>query len=167
VGGLIYWLIIGLIAGFLTGKVMGTAGKDVLTTIITGIIGALVGGFVMSLLGGAYAGGFIRNVIVATLGAILVTWAYRKFAARRQPWASARDWWWLEAAEPPPGAHHLGGRQRSLHGVGKRHPQRLGDATPVVLIGARKMTELPELDMFGRLAQAARDTIGHAAALFG
>lgn len=82
-GGIFYWLIIGLIAGAITGKLMGAGKEDILMTIITGIVGALVGGFVMSMLGFSYTGGFIYNVIVAVLGAILVTWAYRKVAARR------------------------------------------------------------------------------------
>jgi uncharacterized membrane protein YeaQ/YmgE (transglycosylase-associated protein family) len=82
-GGILYWLVIGLIAGLVTGKLMGAPKEDLLMTIITGIVGALVGGFVMSVLGFRFAGGFIYNIIVAVLGAILLTWAYRKFVARR------------------------------------------------------------------------------------
>jgi uncharacterized membrane protein YeaQ/YmgE (transglycosylase-associated protein family) len=81
-GGIIYWAIIGLIAGYITGKVMGAPAGDILSTIITGIIGAFVGGFLMNILGFPFAGGSIRNIIVAVLGAMLVTWGYRKLKAR-------------------------------------------------------------------------------------
>ena len=81
-GGIIYWLIIGLIAGVITGKVMGAPNSDLLATTITGLVGAIVGYFLMSLLGFAGTGGMIRNVIVAVLGAMVVTWAYRKMRAR-------------------------------------------------------------------------------------
>jgi uncharacterized membrane protein YeaQ/YmgE (transglycosylase-associated protein family) len=81
-GGILYWIIIGLIAGFVTGKLMGAQSGDVLMTIITGIAGAFVGGFIMSLLGFSYTGGLVYNVIVAVFGAVVLTWAYRKFKAR-------------------------------------------------------------------------------------
>ena len=50
-------------------------------TIITGIAGAFVGGFLMTLLGFSYTGGLIYNIIVAVLGAALLTWGYRKMKA--------------------------------------------------------------------------------------
>ena len=81
-GGIIYWLVIGLIAGVITGKLMGFPNRDLLTSIITGIVGAIAGGFVMSLLGFSFTGGLIYNVIVAVFGAVLLTWAFRKFTAR-------------------------------------------------------------------------------------
>jgi uncharacterized membrane protein YeaQ/YmgE (transglycosylase-associated protein family) len=41
--------------------------------IIVGILGALVGGFIMSHLGYAGSGGLIYTVIVAVIGAVLLT----------------------------------------------------------------------------------------------
>jgi uncharacterized membrane protein YeaQ/YmgE (transglycosylase-associated protein family) len=81
-GGILYWIIIGLVAGLITGKVMGVPSSDVLMTIITGIAGAFVGGFLMNLLGFGYTGGLIYNIIVAVLGAVLLTWGYRKIKAK-------------------------------------------------------------------------------------
>jgi len=81
-GGILYWIIIGLVAGLITGKLMGAPSSDVLITIITGIAGAFVGGFLMSLLGFGYTGGLIYDIIVAVLGAVLLTWGYRKLKAR-------------------------------------------------------------------------------------
>jgi uncharacterized membrane protein YeaQ/YmgE (transglycosylase-associated protein family) len=81
-GGILYWIIIGLVAGLITGKLMGAPSSDMLMTIITGIAGAFVGGFLMSLLGFGYTGGLIYNIIVAVLGAVLLTWGYRKLKSR-------------------------------------------------------------------------------------
>jgi uncharacterized membrane protein YeaQ/YmgE (transglycosylase-associated protein family) len=80
--GVIWWLIVGLLAGWLTGKVMG-GGGGVLTDIIVGLIGALAGGFLMSLLGFSAEGGMIYTIFVAFLGAVFVTWIYRKFMAKK------------------------------------------------------------------------------------
>jgi uncharacterized membrane protein YeaQ/YmgE (transglycosylase-associated protein family) len=79
--GVIWWLIVGLIAGGLTGKLMG-GGGGVLMDIILGLIGALAGGFLMSLVGFKAEGGMIYTILVAVIGAIVVTWLYRKIVAK-------------------------------------------------------------------------------------
>jgi uncharacterized membrane protein YeaQ/YmgE (transglycosylase-associated protein family) len=79
--GIIWWLIVGLIAGWLTGRIMG-GGGGALMDIILGLVGALVGGFLMSLLGFKAEGGMIYTIIVAVIGAVLVTWIYRKFVPK-------------------------------------------------------------------------------------
>jgi uncharacterized membrane protein YeaQ/YmgE (transglycosylase-associated protein family) len=76
--GIISWLIVGLIAGWLTGKIMGGPGKGVLMDIIIGLIGALGGGFIMGLFGFKPEGGFIYTIIVAVIGAVVLTWIFRK-----------------------------------------------------------------------------------------
>jgi uncharacterized membrane protein YeaQ/YmgE (transglycosylase-associated protein family) len=58
-------------------------GGGVLTDIILGLVGALAGGLLMSLLGFKPEGGLIYTIIVAVIGAILVTWIYRRFVAKR------------------------------------------------------------------------------------
>jgi uncharacterized membrane protein YeaQ/YmgE (transglycosylase-associated protein family) len=80
--GIIWWLIVGLIAGWLTGKIMG-GGGGILMDIIIGLIGALAGGFLMSLLGFRAEGGLIYTIIVAVIGAVLLTWIYRKIVRPR------------------------------------------------------------------------------------
>ena len=79
--GIIWWLIVGLIAGWLTGKIMGGSGKGVLMDIIIGLVGALAGGFLMRLVGFAGEGGMIYTIIVAVIGAVMLTWIYRKVTA--------------------------------------------------------------------------------------
>jgi len=80
--GIIWWLIVGLIAGWLTGKIMG-GGGGILMDIIIGLVGALAGGFLMSLLGFRAEGGLIYTIIVAVIGAVLLTWIYRKIVRPR------------------------------------------------------------------------------------
>jgi len=80
--GIIWWLIVGLIAGWLTGKIMGSPGKGALMDIIIGLIGALAGGFLMRLLGFRGEGGMIYTILVAVLGAVILTWIFRKFATK-------------------------------------------------------------------------------------
>jgi uncharacterized membrane protein YeaQ/YmgE (transglycosylase-associated protein family) len=72
----LWWILVGLIAGWLTGKIMKGSGYGVIGDIVIGILGALVGGWLMDKFGFG-AGGFIYTVIVATLGAILLTWLFR------------------------------------------------------------------------------------------
>ena len=80
--GIIWWLIVGLIAGWLTGKIMGSPGKGALMDIIIGLIGALVGGFLMQLLGFRGEGGMIYTILVAVLGAVILTWIFRKMSTK-------------------------------------------------------------------------------------
>lgn len=80
---IVWWLIVGLIAGWLTGKIMGGTGKGALMDIIIGLIGALAGGFLMGLLGFRPEGGLIYTIIVAVIGAVILTWIWRKFSPNR------------------------------------------------------------------------------------
>lgn len=76
--GIIFWIIVGLIAGWLTGKIMSGNGYGPLMDIIVGIVGAVVGGFLMShLFGAAGSGGLIYSIVVATIGAVILTFLLR------------------------------------------------------------------------------------------
>jgi uncharacterized membrane protein YeaQ/YmgE (transglycosylase-associated protein family) len=50
--------------------------------LLIGIVGALIGGFIATRLGFEYAG-FVGNLVVATLGAILLIVIVRAFRGRR------------------------------------------------------------------------------------
>jgi uncharacterized membrane protein YeaQ/YmgE (transglycosylase-associated protein family) len=78
-GGLLYWIIVGLIAGFLAGKVMKGGGYGVLMDIILGILGAIVGGWLFGLLGISAGGGLIGGILVAFVGAVILIWLTRVF----------------------------------------------------------------------------------------
>ena len=78
-GGVIWWLVVGLIAGILASFVMRGGGYGFVGDIIVGLIGALIGGFLMSLLG-LGGGGFVWTVIVAFIGACILIAILHAFA---------------------------------------------------------------------------------------
>ena len=46
--------------------------------IILGIVGAIIGGFLMRLVGFTGSGGMIYTIIIAIIGAVILTWVVRK-----------------------------------------------------------------------------------------
>lgn len=81
--GFIGWIVIGLLAGGLAKLLM--PGKDpggCLLTILLGIAGAMVAGFLGRALGW-YEAGEGAGFIAATLGALLILFAYRLFLRKR------------------------------------------------------------------------------------
>lgn len=75
---ILWWIAVGLVAGWLTGKIMKGEEHNSLMDIVIGIAGALVGGFAMHLLGFKAEGGLIYTILVATGGAVLLTFIRRK-----------------------------------------------------------------------------------------
>ena len=78
--GILGWIVFGLIVGALAKLVMpGNDPGGIIVTILLGIAGALVGGFVGRALGW-YSPGEPAGFIMATLGAVLLLFIYRKTA---------------------------------------------------------------------------------------
>jgi uncharacterized membrane protein YeaQ/YmgE (transglycosylase-associated protein family) len=72
------WIVFGLIVGAVAKLLM--PGKDpggIIVTMLLGIVGAIVGGFIGRALG-LYSQGQSAGFIMATVGAILVLFIYRK-----------------------------------------------------------------------------------------
>jgi uncharacterized membrane protein YeaQ/YmgE (transglycosylase-associated protein family) len=76
-GGLLWWIIVGLIAGFLAGKVMKGGGYGIVVDIILGMLGAVLGGWIFGLLGIGIGGGLIGSILVAFVGAVILIWITR------------------------------------------------------------------------------------------
>jgi len=78
--GIISWIVLGLIVGVLAKSIMpGQDPGGIIVTILIGIAGALVGGFIASFLGlGTLTGFSLRSIVVATAGALLLLFGYRK-----------------------------------------------------------------------------------------
>ena len=85
-GGIVWWLLVGLIAGALAGLVMRGGGYGIVGDIIVGLVGALIGGFLASLVG-LGGSGFIGTTIIAFIGAcvfIAILRAVTGSSARRR-----------------------------------------------------------------------------------
>ncbi len=78
-------LVIGIIAGYIAEKVTASD-HGLLTNLLVGIAGSFVGGTLANLLNVAFYG-WLGNLIVASVGAILVLWVWKSI---RGPAAPAR-----------------------------------------------------------------------------
>jgi uncharacterized membrane protein YeaQ/YmgE (transglycosylase-associated protein family) len=71
------WIILGLVAGFIGSKVVNKSGEGFILDIILGVVGAIVGGWIFSVFGAHGVTGLnIYSLIVAVIGAIVVLFAY-------------------------------------------------------------------------------------------
>ncbi|HEX8076991.1 MAG TPA: GlsB/YeaQ/YmgE family stress response membrane protein [Chthoniobacterales bacterium] len=84
---IILWLIFGALAGWIASLIMGTnRSQGLLLDIVMGILGALIGGFLSAnLLGrGVSNNPFdIVSLVIAVIGAIILTMIVRAVAGRR------------------------------------------------------------------------------------
>lgn len=78
--GIISWLVMGLIVGALAKWIM--PGKDpggLGITIVIGIAGAMLGGWLSTLFGMGGVDGFnLGSITIATVGALILLWLYRR-----------------------------------------------------------------------------------------
>jgi uncharacterized membrane protein YeaQ/YmgE (transglycosylase-associated protein family) len=83
--GILAWIIIGIIAGWLTGKIMKGSGFGVLMDMVVGLIGAMIGGFISYHLGlgGVREHGLIVSIVIAVIGAVILTWIVRLVTGNR------------------------------------------------------------------------------------
>lgn len=77
IGGLIWWIIVGLVAGWAAGKIMKGSGYGPLVDIALGIVGAVIGGFLLGLVG-IQSSGLIGSILVAIFGAVFLIWLSRR-----------------------------------------------------------------------------------------
>jgi uncharacterized membrane protein YeaQ/YmgE (transglycosylase-associated protein family) len=84
--GIIAWIIIGIVAGFITGKLMKGSGFGVFMDMVVGLVGALIGGFLSSQLGMGSTSehGLIGSIIIAVIGAVLLTLVVRLVTRNRK-----------------------------------------------------------------------------------
>lgn len=80
---ILYWIIVGIVAGGLAKAITPGSSmepKGCLYTTILGIAGSVIVGFIMQTVFGANGGGgLIGTIIGATIGAVLLILAFRKF----------------------------------------------------------------------------------------
>ena len=83
--GIIAWIIIGALAGWITGKIMKGSGFGFLMDMIVGLVGAMIGGFISSHLGlgGVGQHGLIMSIVIAVIGAVILTLLLRLISGNR------------------------------------------------------------------------------------
>jgi uncharacterized membrane protein YeaQ/YmgE (transglycosylase-associated protein family) len=83
--GIFAWIIIGAVAGWLTGKIMKGSGFGFIMDMVVGLIGAVIGGFISSHLGlgGVNEHGLMISILIAVVGAVLLTLILRLISGNR------------------------------------------------------------------------------------
>jgi uncharacterized membrane protein YeaQ/YmgE (transglycosylase-associated protein family) len=75
---IVAWVVLGLIAGFIGSKLVNRTGEGFILDIALGIVGAVVGGWLFSMFGMSGVTGLnIYSLIVAVVGAVVFLLAYR------------------------------------------------------------------------------------------
>src|SRR5882724_7013603 len=73
----IAWIVLGLIAGFIASKIVNKQGEGFILDIVLGIVGAVVGGWLFTQFGAVGVTGFnLWSILVAVIGAIVVLVIY-------------------------------------------------------------------------------------------
>jgi uncharacterized membrane protein YeaQ/YmgE (transglycosylase-associated protein family) len=75
-----YWfwvILIGILAGFLAGKLMQGRGFGLIVDLLLGIVGSFIGSWIFARLGIATTGGFIGQLLVSLVGALLLLFIVR------------------------------------------------------------------------------------------
>ncbi len=75
-------LLVGFLAGYIAERTMNRD-HGILTNILVGIAGSFVGGTLSGLVGITYYG-FLGNLVVAVLGAVLILWIFGRSETRRK-----------------------------------------------------------------------------------
>lgn len=88
--GIISWIVLGLIAGFLASLMVNKSGEGFLGDIILGIIGAVVGGFIARALGINGVTGFnLYSILIAAVGAVICLVIYHAMRGTSGPTRTA------------------------------------------------------------------------------
>jgi uncharacterized membrane protein YeaQ/YmgE (transglycosylase-associated protein family) len=66
------WIVVGGIAGILADLFVTRISVGLLGAIVVGILGAFIGGWLFGVLGISIGGGFVADVIVALVGAVVL-----------------------------------------------------------------------------------------------
>jgi uncharacterized membrane protein YeaQ/YmgE (transglycosylase-associated protein family) len=74
---LLTWVVLGLVAGFLGSKLINKSGEGFILDIVLGIVGAIVGGFLFNMFGARGVTGLnLYSLFVAVIGSIVFLVVY-------------------------------------------------------------------------------------------
>ncbi|HTT38699.1 MAG TPA: GlsB/YeaQ/YmgE family stress response membrane protein [Burkholderiales bacterium] len=77
---LLAWIVLGLVAGFIASKIVNKSGEGFILDIVLGVVGAVVGGWLFTSFGMPGVTGFnLYSVLVAVVGAALLLVVYHAF----------------------------------------------------------------------------------------
>jgi uncharacterized membrane protein YeaQ/YmgE (transglycosylase-associated protein family) len=80
---IIFWVFAGLVASWLTSRLMVGRGYGPIMDFVAGLVGAIAGGFLMSHFFGGGPGDLFYSVVVAGIGAVVLTVLLRLIARGR------------------------------------------------------------------------------------
>ena len=76
------WIFLGLVSGFLASKIVNKQGEGFVLDVVLGVVGAIIGGFLFTKMGAAGVSGFnLYSMFVAVIGSIIVLVAYHALFA--------------------------------------------------------------------------------------
>jgi uncharacterized membrane protein YeaQ/YmgE (transglycosylase-associated protein family) len=80
----IAWIVLGLISGFIASKLVNKSGDGFVLDVLLGIIGAVVGGYLFQTFGMSGVSGVnIYSILIAVIGAVVVLVIYHALFRRR------------------------------------------------------------------------------------
>jgi len=78
------WIVLGLISGFIASKLVNKSGEGFVVDVILGIVGALLGGWLFNTFGMAGVTGVnLYSMVVAVIGAVVLLALYHAITGRR------------------------------------------------------------------------------------
>ncbi len=81
---IVAWIVLGLVSGFIASKIVNKSGDGFVLDVILGIVGALVGGFLFNMVGSIGVTGLnVWSMFVAVVGAVVVLVIKHALAGRR------------------------------------------------------------------------------------
>jgi uncharacterized membrane protein YeaQ/YmgE (transglycosylase-associated protein family) len=81
---IIAWIVLGLISGFIASKIVNKTGEGFILDVVLGIVGAIVGGLLFTQFGAAGITGFnLYSMFVAVIGAVVILVLYHALFSRR------------------------------------------------------------------------------------
>ncbi len=81
--GVIAWIVLGLIAGFIASLLVNKHGEGFIGDILLGVIGAIIGGFIAQFIGFNGVTGFnLYSILIAVCGAVVCLVIYHALRGR-------------------------------------------------------------------------------------
>ncbi len=78
------WIVLGLVAGFIGSKVVNKSGEGFILDILLGIVGAVVGGWLFQFFGASGVTGLnIYSLFVAVIGSVIFLLIYHMLFKRK------------------------------------------------------------------------------------